>query len=120
MGWEACLFGIGIMELVVLAIIVLLFVGPRRLPQVMHQCGKMFVRLRRMSSEARDTFDHIIRTAEREVDQETAIKTINKLTAASAQESDRVTEDNANNASSAKDTAGEENHPKQDTDSSSS
>lgn len=111
------------MELVVLAIVVLLFVGPRRLPQVMHQCGKMFVRLRRMSSEARDTFDHIIRTAEREVDQETAIKTINKLASASApseQETDRVTEDGTDKTSSTKDSADEENHTKQDKDSPSS
>ena len=103
------MFGIGIMELVVLAVVILLFVGPRRLPQVMHQCGKMFVRLRRMSSEARDTFDHIIRTAEREVDQETAIRKTNKLAAASvpsAQEIDHVA-DNADDkdTSSTKDTA---------------
>ena len=77
------MFGIGIMELVVLAVVVLLFVGPRRLPQVMHQFGKMFVRLRRMSSEARDTFDQIIRTAEREVDQETVINKAKKLAASS-------------------------------------
>lgn len=70
------------MELVVLAVVVLLFVGPHRLPQVMHQCGKVFVRVRRMSSEARDTFDHVIRTAEREIDHENATKQAEKLPAA--------------------------------------
>ena len=73
------MFGIGIMEIVVVAVVLLLFVGPRRLPQTMHQLGKIFVRVRRVSSEAKSTFDNIIRTAEQEVDKEIAEKTAEKI-----------------------------------------
>lgn len=68
------MFGIGLMELIVVAVVVLVFVGPRRLPDLMHQLGRVFVRIRRMSSEVRATFDNVVREAERELDAERQLK----------------------------------------------
>ena len=68
------MFGIGFMELVVLAVVVLLFVGPRRLPDLMRQFGRVFVRVRRMSAEVKSTFDNVIREAEQELDAEQTLK----------------------------------------------
>ena len=68
------MFGIGLMELIVVAVVVLLFVGPRRLPDLMRQCGRLFVRVRRMGAEVRVTFDNVIQEAERELDAERKLK----------------------------------------------
>ena len=68
------MFGIGFMELVVVAVVVLMFVGPRRLPDLMRQFGRVFVRLRRMSAEVKSTFDNAIHEAEQELDAEKKLK----------------------------------------------
>lgn len=68
------MFGIGFMELVVVAVVVLMFVGPRRLPDLMRQFGRLFVRVRRMSTEVKSTFDNVIREAEQELDAEKKLK----------------------------------------------
>lgn len=69
------MFGIGFLELVTVAVVVLMFVGPRRLPEMMRQLGRIFVRVRRMSAEVKSTFDNVIRDAERELDAEQKLKT---------------------------------------------
>ncbi len=68
------MFGIGFMEVVVVAVVVLMFVGPRRLPDLMRQFGRLFVRMRRMSTEVKSTFDNVIREAEQELDAEKKLK----------------------------------------------
>ncbi len=64
------MFGIGFMELIVLAVVVLVFVGPHRLPDLMRQLGRLYVRLRRMSTEAKTTIDNVIHEAEQELSAE--------------------------------------------------
>lgn len=68
------MFGIGLSEIVVVALLVLLCVGPRQLPELMRQFGRIFVRVRRMGSEVRSTFDKVIRDAEQELDLEARLK----------------------------------------------
>lgn len=68
------MFGIGFMELIVVAVVVLMFVGPRRLPDLMRQFGRLCVRMRRMSAEVKVTLDNVIRTAEQELDAEQKLK----------------------------------------------
>lgn len=61
------MFGIGIGELIVIAIVALLFIGPQKLPEVARQFGKFFVQFKRVTSEARQAVDDVIKEAEREV-----------------------------------------------------
>lgn len=82
------MFGIGFMELIVVAVVVLLFVGPRRLPDLMRQGGRLFVRVRRMSAEVKSSFDKVIREAEQELDAEKQLK--RELTAAVQQQVDEL------------------------------
>jgi sec-independent protein translocase protein TatB len=55
------------MEIVVIAVVSLIFIGPSRLPETAKQMGKLFVKFRRATSEARSVVDDVIREAEREV-----------------------------------------------------
>lgn len=68
------MFGIGFMELIVVAVVVLMFVGPRRLPDLMRQFGRLCVRVRRMSAEVKTTLDNVISAAEKEIDAEQKLK----------------------------------------------
>lgn len=61
------MFGIGFSELVVIAIVALIFVGPKRLPEVMKQAGKLFVHVRRTANDVRGTFDQVVREAEEDI-----------------------------------------------------
>jgi sec-independent protein translocase protein TatB len=61
------MFGIGITELIVLAVVALVFVGPDRLPQMMKQLGKFFVHTRRMATDVRSAMDTVIKDAEKEI-----------------------------------------------------
>jgi sec-independent protein translocase protein TatB len=61
------MFGLGFFEIIILAVILLVFVGPSRLPEVMRQGGKLFVQLRRTANDVKSTFDGVIREAEDEV-----------------------------------------------------
>ena len=64
------MFGIGFTELLVVAVVALVFVGPKKLPELMKQFGKFFVQARRMTSEVRSTMDTVIRDAENELQRE--------------------------------------------------
>ena len=86
------MFGIGFMELVVVAVVVLMFVGPRRLPDLMRQFGRLFVRVRRMSSEVKTTFDNVIREAEQELETEQKLKA--ELTEAVQRKAEELAEQN--------------------------
>jgi sec-independent protein translocase protein TatB len=66
------MFGIGFTELLVIAIVALLFVGPKRLPEVMKQAGRFFVQMRRTANDVRHTFDGVVRQAENEMREEEA------------------------------------------------
>lgn len=86
------MFGIGLSEILVVALLVLLCVGPRQLPDLMRQFGRLFVRARRMGGEVRSTFDNVIRDAERELDLEARLKEELKKSLA-ADESDKSSEE---------------------------
>jgi sec-independent protein translocase protein TatB len=61
------MFGIGFSELIVIAIVALIFVGPKRLPEVMKQAGKLFVHVRRTANDVKGTFDQVVREAEEDI-----------------------------------------------------
>jgi Tat protein translocase TatB subunit len=61
------MFSIGFMELAVIAVAALIFVGPKKLPQLMKQMGRFFVQIRRQTTEVRSTINHAIRDAENEI-----------------------------------------------------
>jgi sec-independent protein translocase protein TatB len=65
-------FGIGFMELLVIAVVALVFVGPKKLPDLMRQAGRFFVQMRRTTSDVRSTFDQVVRDAEDEIRREHA------------------------------------------------
>lgn len=64
------MFGIGVTELIVIAGVALLFVGPKRLPEMARQFGKLFVQARRATSDVRSAFDDVVRQAEDEMRKE--------------------------------------------------
>ena len=66
------MFGIGFFELLVIAVFALVFVGPKKLPEVMRQAGKFFVHMRRTANDVRSTFDQVVREAEDEIRREEA------------------------------------------------
>ncbi len=66
------MFGIGFFELVIIAVVALIFVGPKRLPDVMKQAGRFFVQVRRTTNDVKSTFDDVVRQAENEIRREEA------------------------------------------------
>lgn len=74
------MFGIGMLELAVIAIVALVFVGPQKLPDLAKQLGKFFVQIKRATGDVRSTVDHFVREAEAEIIQEEREK-IKKLLA---------------------------------------
>ena len=64
------MFGIGFLEICVIAVVALVFVGPKRLPELMRQAGKFFVQFRRVSSEVKSNFDQVVYEAEVEAHRE--------------------------------------------------
>lgn len=61
------MFGIGPMEIVVILLVALLFVGPQRLPELAKQLGRFFVHAKRMTSDVRGTIDGYMKEAEAEI-----------------------------------------------------
>ena len=68
------MFGIGPMELILVAVCALVFVGPQKLPDLMKQLGRFFVQARRYSSDIRNEFNDVVRKAESEIRLEEAEK----------------------------------------------
>lgn len=66
------MFGIGFFELVVIAIVAIIFVGPERLPEFMRKAGRLFVQARRISNEVKSTFNQAIYDVEEEIRKEKA------------------------------------------------
>lgn len=59
--------GIGFLELVVIAVVALVLLGPQKLPEVLQQLGRIYVQFRRTSMEFKSSFDDVVRKAEEEV-----------------------------------------------------
>jgi len=64
------MFGIGPMELIVIAIVAMVFIGPEKLPDLMRKFGKIFVQVRRQTNEVRSSFNDVIHEAERDFELE--------------------------------------------------
>ena len=58
------MFGIGFFEIVIIAVALLVLVGPKKLPDLMRQAGKLFVQVRRTTNDVRSTIDQVIKEAE--------------------------------------------------------
>ena len=69
------MFGLGFFEIVIIAVAALLLVGPKKLPDLMRQAGKLFVQVRRTTNDVRSTIDQVIKEAEDDLRQ----KEINDL-----------------------------------------
>jgi sec-independent protein translocase protein TatB len=61
------MFGIGPMEIAIILIFALVFVGPQKLPDLARQFGRFFVQMKRMTSDVRSTFDDYVKKAEQEL-----------------------------------------------------
>ena len=75
------MFGIGFFELLVIAVVALVFIGPKKLPDFMKQAGRFFVQMRRTANDVRSTFDGVVREAENEIRREEADTLKSLLTA---------------------------------------
>ncbi|HET9236916.1 MAG TPA: Sec-independent protein translocase protein TatB [Oligoflexus sp.] len=80
------MFGIGPMELVVIAIVAMLFIGPDKLPDLMRKFGKIFVQVRRQANEVKSGFNDVIHEAEREFELERIRELQKKLQSTSPQQ----------------------------------
>lgn len=56
----------GFFELILVAIVALVVVGPKELPRLMRMAGKLFAQARRMASEFTAAFDQMARETEME------------------------------------------------------
>ena len=81
------MFGIGFSEICIIALFVLVFFGPQKLPELMRQFGKFFVHVRRVSNEVKANFDTVVREAEASLDEEEK-KATRRKAAPAAQGSD--------------------------------
>ena len=60
------MLGVGFSEILLIAIVALVFVGPQKLPELMRQLGRIFVQVRRVSNEMKHSFESAIQDAETE------------------------------------------------------
>jgi sec-independent protein translocase protein TatB len=61
---ELIMFGIGFGEILVIAFIAFMLVGPRGMPDMAKQFGKWFVKFRRMTFDVKSGVDNFVRQAE--------------------------------------------------------
>ena len=66
------MFNIGPMELIVILLVALIIVGPKRLPEVGRSIGKSLRELRRATDEVRYSFEASLDDDEREADGDVA------------------------------------------------
>lgn len=57
------MFGIGFLEICLIVVVGLVFIGPQNLPKVMVELGKFFVQMRRMSNEVKSSVNDAVREA---------------------------------------------------------
>lgn len=60
------MFGIGSTELVVILVVAVIVIGPRKLPQMAKGLGKAFGEFKRASNDLKRTIDHEVDRIERE------------------------------------------------------
>jgi sec-independent protein translocase protein TatB len=73
------MFDIGWTELLVLAIVAIIVVGPKDLPRMLRSLGKTLGQVRRTANDFKRQFDDALREAEREADLDDARKTMQSL-----------------------------------------
>ena len=61
------MFDIGWSEILVIAVVAIVVVGPKELPRMLRTFGKTMGQVRRMSNDFKRQFDEALREAEREV-----------------------------------------------------
>ena len=57
------MFGIGFLEICLIVVVGLVFIGPQNLPKVMLEVGKFFVQMKRMSNEVKSSVNEAVRDA---------------------------------------------------------
>ena len=62
------MFGIGLPELIIIAVVALIFIGPKNLPGVIRSLGRGLVQVKRATNEVRDTVQEEMNQIEREID----------------------------------------------------
>ena len=62
------MFGIGLPELIIIAVVALIFIGPDKLPGVMRSIGKGLVELKRATSDVRSTVQEEMQKIEDEIE----------------------------------------------------
>lgn len=72
------MFGIGTMELLVIFVVALLVIGPRKLPQMARTMGKAFGEFKRVTADVKRTIDVEVERVER---QERTVKAKSELLA---------------------------------------
>lgn len=61
------MFGIGLSELILIAVVALLFVGPKKLPDLARQMSRFYVQARRAATDVRSMVDEVVHKAEDEL-----------------------------------------------------
>jgi len=62
------MFGIGLPEMIIIAVVALVFIGPDKLPGVLRSIGKGLVELKRATSEVRSTVQDEMHKIEEEIE----------------------------------------------------
>ena len=62
------MFGIGLPEMIIIAVVALIFIGPDKLPGVLRSIGKGLVELKRATSDARSTVQEEMQKIEEEIE----------------------------------------------------
>ena len=62
------MFGIGLPEMIIIAVVALIFIGPDKLPGVLRSIGKGLVELKRSTSDVRSTVQEEMQKIEEEIE----------------------------------------------------
>ena len=62
------MFGIGLTEMIIIAVVALIFIGPDKLPGVLRSIGKGLVELKRATSDVRSTVQEEMQKIEEEIE----------------------------------------------------
>ena len=62
------MFGIGLPEMIIIAVVALIFIGPEKLPGVLRSIGKGLVELKRATSDVRSTVQEEMQKIEEEIE----------------------------------------------------
>ena len=62
------MFGIGIPEIIIIAAVALIFIGPDKLPGVLRSIGKGLVEIKRATSDVRSTMQNEMQKIEEEIE----------------------------------------------------